>query len=418
MKQLLNVSNRRSTGIWAALIFLVALNLRPAIAAVGPLLTRMGDDLGWGSGLQGALASVPLLAFAAVSPLVTIVVSGLGIDVTILLALVAIAAGDIIRSFAGETGVWAGTMIFASAIAVGNVLVPVVAKRDYPNHVAMATGAYSACITCGSALAGLTASAMSEVWGGWRYALAFWAVPPLLVALLWSCRIVHSWRATAFGRTPEEPFAVPSASSVSDTSGEKHDIAYAGESMASLLHRPMTWWVTLFMGTQSSAFYTMSNWMPSVSEHAGFSATVAGVHLFVFQSIGIFSGLLIPKLMHVRGNQVCAALTSSVPMVIAGIGMMVAPVAMPVWAFIGGAGQGASLVVALALIAMRGRSASDTVRLSGLAQSVGYLIASMGPLLFGVLCQLTGGYTVSLAVMTAIAVAQCAVAMLVGQSDE
>ncbi|MEE3342396.1 MAG: hypothetical protein VZR37_06850, partial [Bifidobacterium merycicum] len=150
MKQLLNVSNRRSTGIWAALIFLVALNLRPAIAA-----------------------------------------------------------GDIIRSFAGETGVWAGTVIFASAIAVGNVLVPVVAKRDYPNHVAMATGAYSACITCGSALAGLTASAMAEVWGGWRHALAFWAVPPLLVALLWSCRIVHSWRAMAFGRTPEEPFAVP-----------------------------------------------------------------------------------------------------------------------------------------------------------------------------------------------------------------
>lgn len=359
MKQLLNVSNRRSTGIWAALIFLVALNLRPAIAA-----------------------------------------------------------GDIIRSFAGETGVWAGTVIFASAIAVGNVLVPVVAKRDYPNHVAMTTGAYSACITCGSALAGLTASAMAEVWGGWRHALAFWAVPPLLVALLWSCRIVHSWRAMAFGRTPEEPFAVPSASSVSDASSEKHDIAHAGESMASLLRRPMTWWVTLFMGTQSSAFYTMSNWMPSVSEHAGFSATVAGVHLFVFQSIGIFSGLLIPKLMHVRGNQVCAALTSSVPMVIAGIGMMVAPVAMPVWAFIGGAGQGASLVVALALIAMRGRSASDTVRLSGLAQSAGYLIASMGPLLFGVLCQLTGSYTVSLAVMTAIAVAQCAVAMLVGRSDE
>lgn len=415
MKQLLNVSNRRSMGIWAALIFLVALNLRPAIAAVGPLLTRMGDDLGWGSGLQGALASVPLLAFAAVSPLVTIVVSVLGIDVTILFALVAIAAGDIIRSFAGETGVWAGTVIFASAIAVGNVLVPVVAKRDYSNHVATATGAYSACITCGSALAGLTASAMAEAWGGWRHALAFWAVPPLLAALLWSCRIVHSWRAMAFGRTPEESFAVPGASYAS---GEKHDIAHDGESMASLLRRPMTWWVTLFMGAQSSAFYTMSNWMPSVSEHAGFSVTVAGVHLFIFQSIGIFSGLLIPKLMHVRGNQVCAALTSSVPMVIAGIGMMVAPVAMPVWAFIGGAGQGASLVVALALIAMRGRSASDTVRLSGLAQSAGYLIASMGPLLFGVLCQLTGGYTVSLVVMTAIAVAQCAVAMLVGRSDE
>ena len=104
-------------------------------------------------------------------------------------------------------------------------------------------------------------------------------------------------------------------------------------------------------------------------------------------------------------------------MVVAGVGMLALPVGMPLWAFIGGIGQGASLVVALALIAMRGRTAAETVRLSGFAQSIGYLIASLGPLLFGALYQLTGAYVVSLTVMTAIAVVQCVVAVLAGHDD-
>ena len=102
------VSNRRSTGIWAALVFLVSLNLRPSIAAVGPVLEQIGADLGWAGGLQGLLAAIPLLAFAAVSPLVSSLTSRLGVDCTILLALVAIALGDVIRSFTGGVGIWVG----------------------------------------------------------------------------------------------------------------------------------------------------------------------------------------------------------------------------------------------------------------------------------------------------------------------
>lgn len=407
------VSNRRSTGIWAALVFLVSLNLRPSIAAVGPVLEQIGADLGWAGGLQGLLAAIPLLAFAAVSPLVSSLTSRLGVDCTILLALVAIALGDVIRSFTGGVGIWVGTVIFASAIAVGNVLVPVIAKRDYADRVATATGVYSACITCGSAAAGLTASAMAQAWGGWRHALAFWAVPPLVVAVLWAARIAHSWRVAA---AESRDAATAARAPMPDVDGGRAQDGPAG-SMAALLRRPMTWWVTLFMGTQSSAFYTMSNWMPSVSEHAGFGASAAGVHLFVFQFTGIFSGLLIPRLMQVHGSQVCAALTSSVPMVVAGVGMLVRPSLMPVWAFVGGVAQGASLVVALALIAMRGRSASETVLLSGFAQSIGYLIASAGPLLFGALYQATGGYVVSLGVMTAVALVQCVAAVLAGRVD-
>ena len=132
--------DRSSTGLWVALIFLVSLNLRPAIAAVGPVLAQMGTDLAWGEGVQGVLTAIPLIAFAVVSPLVTFLARRIGIDISILLALLCIAAGDFARSFGGGVGIWLGTVVFASAIAVGNVLVPVIAKRDYAGHVAMATG--------------------------------------------------------------------------------------------------------------------------------------------------------------------------------------------------------------------------------------------------------------------------------------
>ena len=142
-KRLHLASDRKATGLWASLIFLVSLNLRPSIAAVGPVLERIGSDLGWAGGLQGLLAAIPLVAFAAVSPLVPSLPSRIGVDCTILLALIAIALGDVIRSFTGGVGIWVGTVMFASAIAVGNVLVPVIAKRDYADHIATETGIYS-----------------------------------------------------------------------------------------------------------------------------------------------------------------------------------------------------------------------------------------------------------------------------------
>ena len=373
--------DRSSTGLWVALIFLVSLNLRPTIAAVGPVLAQMGTDLAWGEGVQGVLTAIPLIAFAAVSPLVTFLARRIGIDMSILLALLCIAAGDAIRSFGGGVGIWLGTVVFASAIAVGNVLVPVIAKRDYAGHVAMATGVYSGCITAGSATAGLLSAPLAQMWGGWRALLAFWSVPPLVVAALWALRILHNRKVViaSVGGTIET-----SDTGDIDDIGDRSTTANAQNPhsaqrpacstqsshgvFARVLRRPMTWYVTAFMGLQSSAFY--------------------------------------------------AALTAIAPMRIAGLGMLLLPHLMPVWAFVGGCAQGASLVVALALIALRGRDSAETVVLSGVAQSFGYLIASLGPLMFGVLVQATGGHHVPLMVFTFVAFLQCVVAVIVGRPSK
>ena len=191
------------------------------------------------------------------------------------------------------------------------------------------------------------------MWGGWRASLAFWSVPPLVVAALWALRILHNRKVViaSAGGTIET-----SDTGDIDDIGDRSTTANAQNPHSAqrpacstqsshgvftrVLRRPMTWYVTAFMGLQSSAFYTMSNWMPSISASIGYDASTAGVHLFIFQGIGILSGLVIPKLMNVRGNQVCAALTASAPMLIAGLGMLLLPHLMPVWAFVGGCAQG------------------------------------------------------------------------------
>lgn len=154
----------------SCVIFLVALNLRPAIVAVGPLLSSIGTTFGWGESLQGLLGSLPLLAFALFSMIVGALTAKLDSNKVLLWALIALAGGCIVRSLSSESMVWLGTLVIGASIAVGNVLAPAIVKRDFIDNVSFATGAYSACVTAGSALAGLTASAAADALGNlhWR----------------------------------------------------------------------------------------------------------------------------------------------------------------------------------------------------------------------------------------------------------
>lgn len=402
-------------------IFLVALNLRPAIVAVGPLLSNIGTTFGWGESIQGLLGSLPLLAFALFSMIVGALTAKLDSNKVLLWALIALAGGCIVRSLSGECMVWLGTLVIGASIAVGNVLAPAIVKRDFIDNVSFATGAYSACVTAGSAIAGLTASAAADALGGWQPALAFWSIPALLAAFLWLLRTkpaksADSIRAdekdstgkTRLERMPKSAKADWHISENTETESPLH----------ALLKRPSTWLVTLFMGLQSAAFYTFCNWLPSIAGAAGFSSGEAGVHLFIFQALGIVSGLLIPRFMYLRGNQVCAGLLASAPLLIASLGWLLNPHLSLLWSIFGGMGQGASLVVALTLISLRGRTHAETVALSGFAQSLGYLLAACGPFVFGALTETTQGFEAPLVFMAALATAQCALSFFAGRIPE
>lgn len=293
-----------------------------------------------------------------------------------------------------------------------------IVKRDFIDNVSFATGAYSACVTAGSALAGLTASAAADALGGWQPALAFWAIPALLAAFLWLLRTklardIESNQAgekNSAGKTHLERM-----SESTKTNRPIRENAQTKSPLRALLKRPSTWLVTLFMGLQSAAFYTFCNWLPGIAGAAGFSSGEAGVHLFIFQALGIVSGLLIPRFMYLRGNQVCAGILASAPLLVAALGWLLSPRLSLLWSIFGGMGQGASLVVALTLISLRGRTHAETVALSGFAQSLGYLLAACGPFVFGSLTESTQGFEAPLVFMAILATAQCALSLFAGR---
>lgn len=371
----------------AALVFLVALNLRPALTTVGPLLGIIGEQTQLSESWLGVLGAVPLLAFAIFSPLIAVPARRLGMERTLLAALILLAIGSGVRSYGGGVGLWAGTLLLGAAIAAGNVLVPTLVKRDYSRHISLATGIYSACIIVSAALSAAVAVPLADALG-WRGSLAVWAVPALLTAVAWLAR------TRAAGRPSQTQ--VPSGGS-------------------SVWRSKQAWLLTAFLGLQSIAFYVMATWLPTIIVAQGASARWGGLSLFIFQLASLPAALLIPRLLTPGTSNVTAAVVSSIPMAVGVFGLLLAPGWSLLWVIVAGAGSGAALVVALSLISLSGSTQEETTRLSGMSQSMGYLFAAAGPVLVGALVEHTGTWSASLAVMGALALAQIAAGIYAGR---
>ncbi|WP_440902479.1 MFS transporter [Actinosynnema sp.] len=378
---------KRWAPLLTALIFLVALNLRPAITSVGPLLPDIAADEGLSEAGQGLLGALPLIAFGLASPFVHRISTRIGAERTLLAALLALAAGLLTRSFTGHPGLWVGTALLGAAIGVGNVLAPSVVKRDYSGAVSAATGVYSAFMTTAAATASAVAVPLSAPLG-WRGSLAVWAVPALLIALLWLPRALPA---------PTRSDPLPEAATTS------------------VWRQPTAWVLTAFMGLQSTTFYVVVTWLPTIETTAGVSPEQAGLHLFAYQVTGIAAGLAIPRLMRDPATQVAAAVTASTPMLLGVLGLLAAPGLSALWTVVIGLGTGSSLVVALSLIGLRGRTHAETTALSGMAQSLGYLLAAAGPVAAGHLAERTGSWRASLWLVAALAAVQIVVALRAGR---
>ncbi|WP_307796276.1 MFS transporter [Amycolatopsis sp. 195334CR] len=297
----------------------------------------------------------------------------MGIGTAIAVALVVITLGALLRVVPVPVALYTGTVLAGAGIATGNVLVPAVIKRAFPGRVGPLTGLAMMLMSVSGATAAGLAVPLEQL-GGWRLALAVWAVPAVIAAAVWA-RL----------RLPAPP-------------------AEAEADPGSLLRSPLAWAVTIFMGMASLMFYTLTSWLPELMRDNGFSPATAGMMNALIVIVGIPLGFLVPV--------VAARLRDQRPLVVAVVaamglglgGLLLAPEVGWVWVAIFGLATGSAFPLAYTLLNLRSPTAALTARLSGMAQSGGYLIAGSGPLTFGVLHTVTGGWGWSIGVLLVLVV--------------
>lgn len=371
--------------VWGLLV--VAANLRPSLTGVGPLLGRVQADLDVAPAVAGLLSSLPLLAFAVISPLVPRLAARWGPERLLWGALVVLTLGIAVRWFPATGSLFAGTVLIGAGIAVGNVLLPSLIKRDFPTRVGLLTSAYATVMGAVAAVASGVAVPISQVAaGGWSTALGCWIVLALAAVVLWLPQVRTS-RAT---QMPVRSHRLPWGSA-------------------------LAWAVTAFMGLQSLSFYVVVTWLPQVFQDSGFSAAAAGWLLFTFQAVAVVTSLAVPAALRWARDQRAVAAGSSAVMLIGYVGLLVTPGWALLWSVVLGLGGGACLVLALAFLGLRAADATAAGALSAMAQSVGYLLAAVGPVVFGLLHTVSSGWHAPIILMCVAATCQVIVAVAAGR---
>jgi len=375
----------------AAAVILVALNLRPAVTSVAPLLGDMRDELGTSATWAGLLTTMPGLCFAAAGLTAPRLSSRFGLGRVISAALVVLTAGLVLRTVDGPHVVIGATLLACAGIALINVLIPVVIKGSFPTRVGLMTGIYTAALQGGGALGSAVTPGLEEPLGGWRLALAAWAAIALLALLAWlpaARRHRGSWAATT------EP------------TGERR----------SLLRNKLAWTVTLFFGCQAFLAYIVMGWLPQIFIDNGIGKVQAGILVGLVSLIGVPVALIISPLAARSANQSGWIVALGVLGFGGAVGLLVAPAAAPwVWSVLIGIGMSA-FSLALTVIALRARNAEDTAQLSGMAQGFGYLFAGLGPFLFGLLHDVSEGWTIPFAMFLGVYVVQIVAGAAAGRS--
>ncbi|MEX0164617.1 CynX/NimT family MFS transporter [Pseudomonas brassicacearum] len=346
-------------------LILVALNLRPALSSMAPLLSEVSGSLGLSAAQAGLLTTLPVLCLGLFAPLAPVLARRFGAERVVLGILLTLAGGIVLRSAFGQVGLFVGSILAGASIGVIGVLLPGIVKRDFAKQAGTMTGVYTMALCLGAAMAAGATVPLSEQLGhSWALGLGFWVVPALLAAVFWLPQV-----------------------------GEKHGAHQVAYRVRGLLRDPLAWQVTLYMGLQSSLAYIVFGWLPSILIGRGLTPTQAGLVLSGSVIVQLISSLAAPWLA-TRGKDQRLAIVIVMLMVLGGLfGCLYAPLdGLWGWAILLGLGQGGSFSLALTLIVLRSRDAHVAANLSSMAQGFGYTLASMGPFAVGVVHDLTGGW--------------------------
>lgn len=353
-------------------IVLITLNLRGPITAVGPVIELIKKQYSFSSATAGLITTLPLLAFAFFSPLA----SKFKYTQMMFYGIMSIILGEIIRSYTGEIGLFIGTLIMGAGIAIANVLLPSVIKAKFPKNFGKIMAIYSLVLVISATIGAGTSVPMAiSLHLGWENALGLWVIIAICALFLWYPHLK--------GRRKYQTNKAQAIHSIS-------------------IHKTSTaWWITLFMGTQSLIFYSVVAWFPSILTEKGFSLYFASNMTLLYQlcslPVAFFAPMLLARVRNKNRHIVTAFLCvmyalafiilyfqNSVPMIFIATILLAFP-------------MGGVFGIALLFISIKASSPQNVARLSGMAQSLGYLIAALGPIFLGFIYDLSNSWKPPLA---------------------
>lgn len=362
-------------GILIALgIICIAMISRAPITGVGSVIDFIKEDLLIDNGVAGMITTIPLLVFAVFSPFVSGFSKKIGMARLMAFGVLMVVLGVLVRSYVGAVGLFLGTAVIGMGIAVANVLVPAIIKLKFPLKVGLFTGLYTTFMGVTSSIAaGFSAPVADQYGWGWENALAVWAVVAFLVFLVWlpQCGDQRSW-------------------------GKSSAVTKKQKSDRSVFRSSLSWFVALFMGMQSILFYAFVAWLPTIVMFKGYSLETAGYFALLYQIICIPASFVTPIFCDKYKDQRVLTLVVALIYLLGMIAFLFAEgVAFLSLAIIlCGIGSGAAISLALAFMALRAADPVQASSLSGMAQSIGYLLAAPATTIMGYLFDLTQTWNV------------------------
>jgi MFS transporter, CP family, cyanate transporter len=398
--------------VLAAALVLVALNLRPPIASVPPVLLDIQRDLGLSGTAAGVLTALPVVCLGVFAPVAAWLATRFGVGRVVAASLVVLGAGTLARAAGGAAWLFAATLVAGAGLAVGGALLPGIVKAHFPeDRAATVTGLYTTGLAGGALLAAALTVPLRNLFGGsWAPALAVWALPGVAALAVWR-------RVAIVGADPppgEPGPAEAGPAEVPAAAPHPAERAPGGHRGGLPWRSGLAWRVTLYTGLQSLLFYAALTWLSPLYQAHGWSAERAGALLAVFSLAQLVATLGLPVLADRTGDR-RPWIALSVGACTAGLLLLaVAPLAAP-WpvAALIGFGVGGQFAMALTLLVDVAADPAASRRLSGMAFLVGYLLAAAGPPAVGGLYDATGGFTAAFLALTGIGVATLALGVSV-----
>lgn len=384
---------RTSSGLGLVLvgILLIASALRAPITGVAPMLGMIRETTGISAAEAGVLTTLPLLAFAAISPFAAGLARRYGIEKSLFAAMLIVASGIVLRSTGSISALFLGTATIGAGIAVANVLLPSLLKRDFPTRIASVTGAYAITSGLAQTVASMAAIPLARLPGSdWHLALACALIFPVAALLAWLPQL--------------RSYSLPTEETA------------AAADRAPVWHSLLAWQVTGFLGLTSLVFYVVVGWLPAILTQAGYSAATSGSLHGLSQLATAIAGLVLGAAVRRTKDQRALAIGVSLTTCLSLLGLWQLPAFAALWVALFGFGAGAAFVLGLTFVSLRAANSHQAAALSGMAQCLGYSLAAAGPPLAGLAHDTTGNWGLALGLCAVATLLMAALGSLAGRA--